>query len=413
MKKTLYISKSRVFCFFLLLLSVQYAFASLPEEALQSFISSGSLNPSATTVYVWDLDADYCVAEYNEESPIIPASVMKCVTTAALANVLPYTSTLNTEVYLKGRQSGESFNGVLLVKGAGDPSLEDNLHKNHPSFINLIVKALSEKGIKNFTGEIEIDNTLFAGPETPASWQDGDRQTYYGTGCHAFNFERNASGKKSVKYPDEVFKKKLKNALTENHISFNISEESLQQYKKSKPTLLLRYQSPILANLMRSCIYRSDNLYAEAFMRLFGLQNGADGSPDLSSKMMMQHWDALNFPLEGVEIVDGSGLSRNNRLTAEFLGLILRYKKDDPEYVSLFPLVGEEGTVKGFMADTHLKGKLALKTGSMNGIQSYAGYLLDGDYMPTHVVVVMTNDLKNRTQYRNDLSKFFCALFPD
>jgi D-alanyl-D-alanine carboxypeptidase/D-alanyl-D-alanine-endopeptidase (penicillin-binding protein 4) len=59
--------------------------------------------------------------------------------------------------------------------------------------------------------------------------------------------------------------------------------------------------------------------------------------------------------------------------------------------VSLFPVAGKTGTVKSFMLNTRLSGKLVLKTGSMNGVQCYAGYKIDDNGKPTHVVVIMAN----------------------
>mgnify|MGYP003293118598 FL=1 len=50
--------------------------------------------------------------------------------------------------------------------------------------------------------------------------------------------------------------------------------------------------------------------------------------------------------------------------------------------------------MKSFLKDTELDSYIALKTGSMRGIQCYAGYKLDDDYAPTHVVVIMINNFK-------------------
>lgn len=383
-------------------------FAASPADALQMLLSSSSIDREQTSVYIWDLDADYQVAAHRSQAPITPASVMKCVSTAALASSLPYGSVIKTQAFIEGSKKGDAFEGEIIVVGAGDPSLGDGRHDGQPDFPVQIARAMRDKGIRTFRGKITIDENLFAGPSTPPSWDPADLREYYGTGFHALNFEGNASGKKAVAEPSAVFKRKLMQAMDSADIKFE-EEDSLGSGGKRQ--LLAECSSPSLGNLMRSCMFRSDNLYAETFLRLFGLQNGSDGSASMSAKMAMQHWDALNYPLDGVEIVDGSGLSRSNRLTAEFLGMVLRSRMDDPEYVSFFPLVGEEGTVKSFMKDTSLQGRMALKTGSMSGIQSYAGYVLDGDYMPTHVVVVITNGLKNRGAFRDALSRFFLSLF--
>ena len=71
---------------------------------------------------------------------------------------------------------------------------------------------------------------------------------------------------------------------------------------------------------------------------------------------------------------------------------VLKEMSGNVDYVSFFPLAGQEGTLKSFLKDTELDSYIALKTGSMRGIQCYAGYKLDDDYAPTHVVVIMINN---------------------
>lgn len=61
-------------------------------------------------------------------------------------------------------------------------------------------------------------------------------------------------------------------------------------------------------------------------------------------------------------------------------------------YVSLFPKAGRDGTMRNFMRDSALAGRLATKTGSMRGVQCYGGYMLDEGGSPTHVVVVFVNN---------------------
>ena len=138
---------------------------------------------------------------------------------------------------------------------------------------------------------------------------------------------------------------------------------------------------------------RSDNLFAESMLRTYGKLEGTDGSTNQSSSRAMSLWKEKNFPLDGVQIVDGSGLSRSNRVTANFMSELLLNMSGNPYYASFFPLAGQEGTLKRFLAGTELDSYIAMKTGSMRGIQCYAGYKLDDDYVPTHVIVIMMNDI--------------------
>ncbi len=115
--------------------------------------------------------------------------------------------------------------------------------------------------------------------------------------------------------------------------------------------------------------------------------------------------------MSGVNIIDGSGLSRQNRVTARFMAHVLSKRADNPYYASFFPLAGQEGTLKNFLVDTPLEGYVAMKTGSMKGIQCYAGYKLDDDYAPTHIIVVMLNDMTNRSAAREAVRRALLEVF--
>lgn len=156
---------------------------------------------------------------------------------------------------------------------------------------------------------------------------------------------------------------------------------------------------------------RSDNQYAEALFRTFAVENGRKGSLEEAAGQETRLWKKDKAPMQGVNIVDGSGLSRHNRVTADFMAHVLRQGSSDPYYASFFPLAGQEGTLKRFLSGTPLEGYVALKTGSMNGIQCYAGYKLDDDYVPTHIIVVMLNEMEDRASARNVVEKILLDLF--
>ena len=102
----------------------------------------------------------------------------------------------------------------------------------------------------------------------------------------------------------------------------------------------------------------------------------------------------------GIVIEDGSGLSRNNRITPYFLADVLvwmaRNNNSDNRYLQCFPRAGQDGTMRNFLKDSPLDGRLATKTGSMRNVQCYAGYMLGDDGVPSHVVVVMLNGFSSR-----------------
>ena len=150
---------------------------------------------------------------------------------------------------------------------------------------------------------------------------------------------------------------------------------------------------------------RSDNMMAEGMLRLVSY----DSSRKEAIARERQLFTDAGLDVNGIVIEDGSGLSRNDRLSPRFLVNLYRYMLDLPQgqsYVGLFPRAGHDGTMRNFLKGTDLDGVIAMKTGSMRGIQSYSGFKLDENGIPTHAIAIMVNGftcgrdvLKNEIQH--------------
>ena len=375
-------------------------------DVAEDFSLSKGINPDETSLLVIDLASGETLAEMNADKPLIPASIMKCVTTATLLSRLDEDANFHTEVYLTGPIRDGELEGNVIVVGSGDPSLNSRHVEGGKDICREIGSALADRGVVSIKGRIVVDEGIWDGPAIPPSWMSGDLPHAYGTGSHGLNFEDNASGSRSVSNPAAVFDARLRSALADRGIA--IEGESIRERER---TLLVDHVSVPLDEIMRSCMMRSDNQYAEALLRSYAVASGHKGSTEKAASMEKDYWRKHKAPMSGVNIIDGSGLSRQNRVTARFMAHILSERSENPYYASFFPLAGQEGTLRNFLVDTPLEGYVALKTGSMKGIQCYAGYKLDDDYAPTHIIVVMMNDLGNRTSAREGLKKALLALF--
>lgn len=394
--------------FFMTALAVVMTATLLKADPLSDFLDSRAINPASTSVLIVDLASGKTLASHNPAKPLIPASIMKGVTTATVLEKLGPGFSYSTPVYYSGKIRDGRLRGDIVVKGSGDPSVNSRHMPQSEDFVAEIVDALLEKGVSVIDGSIVVDESGFSGPAVNPTWAAGDLPHAYGTGSHAFNFSDNAVGKSSVKDPAAVFRRQLTDRLKEAGISVTgVSDGNIASNQK-----LLTHSSSSLDELMRSCMMRSDNQYAEAFLRLIGLKYGGDGSSASGASKELSIWKDRKASVDSVAIVDGSGLSRSNRVTARFMGDVLQRLAHNPYYASFFPLAGQEGTLKTFLAGSPLEGYVALKTGSMSGIQCYAGYKLDDDYAPTHLVVVMLNNMKDRGAARREVEKLLLSLFP-
>ena len=372
----------------LLLVKATLLMAVTSEEAVRKFVNMCGIRPESVAVMIVNLADGDTLGQHNTSMPLLPASIMKAVTTATLLEKASADYRYHTPIYIDGPLDMGILRGNLIVEGACDPSVNSAVEPFGQDIIEEITDALRLAGITKIEGNVLIDETAYGGTPRPASWHPSDFKEAYGTGIHTFNFENNANGRKSVENPSRVFMSRLKRALSAEMIT--IDGKDLGEGKR---TLLFDHVSPPVDEIMRSCMMRSDNMFAEAMLRTYGKLEGKDGSTETAATRELAYWTDRDMPMEGVEIIDGSGLSRSNRVTADFMTGMLGVMGDNATYASFFPLAGQEGTLKSFLAETPLDSYIAMKTGSMKGVQCYAGYKVDENYMPTHSVVIIMNDI--------------------
>lgn len=398
----------RIILFFTVLsFSIIQILAANPQEAVDKFIKTSGVPSASLAVKIVDLDDSSVLGAHNSDTSLVPASILKSVTTAALFDLVGPDWKYHTKVYIDGPIDMGILRGNIIVVGACDPSLHSLEEPFGNDLTEEITEALKNLFITQVEGEIIVDESEFAGTSRPSSWQREDFSKSYGTGSHALNFSNNSIGDRSVENPGDRFVKTLTDKLSINEI--HVEKKNIGEGRRIE---ILDHQSPPIDEIMRSCMMRSDNLFAECLLRTYGKLNGSDGSTEASSAKEMENWISKGYNMEGIEIVDGSGLSRKNRVTADFMAKLLSNMSSDATYASFFPLAGQEGTLKKFLAGTELDSYIAMKTGSMNGIQCYAGYKLDEDYVPTHAIVIIMNEIgKNRDKAKKAAQTMLLEIF--
>lgn len=379
------------------------------NDAVSEFLKRNGIPNSSVSVKIIDLEDGSTIASHNENSSLIPASILKSVTTAALLESTGPDWRYHTRIYIDGPNDLGYLRGNLIIEGACDPTLNSDKEPYSEDIVEEICQALSSQLINRIEGNIIIDESNFSGDSHPSSWAKEDRNKYYGTGSHGLNYSDNANGDFADHRPSSTFINILKRSL-QNH-NIDLEQKDMPEGRRIQ---IFDHQSAPIDEIMRSCMMRSDNLFAESMLRTYGKLEGCDGSTIQAAAHEMNLWEEKNLPLEGVRIVDGSGLSRSNKVTANFISELLKEMSGNPHYASFFPLAGQEGTLKKFLAGTSLDGYVAMKTGSMKGIQCYAGYKLDDDYMPTHVIVIIMNEItKSRDKAKEAAEKMLLKIFAE
>ena len=188
-----------------------------------------------------------------------------------------------------------------------------------------------------------------------------------------------------------------------------------QGYKLPRATTTLyNHPSDSLREMLRIMMWYSDNLYAESLLRWVALST--DSIADIRRAVDAQYkiWQSEGLDMSQINVRDGSGLSRKNSVTSQFLASFLVNAYHDKQlgsrYLSLYPIAGKDATVRSFMSRQPLSGELRVKSGSMSGVLCYVGYYTLGN--KTYAVVLMGNNFSCRNAHvRGCYERFLHRVF--
>ncbi len=152
------------------------------------------------------------------------------------------------------------------------------------------------------------------------------------------------------------------------------------------------FASPTLAEVVRDINKYSNNVMAQQLFLTLGLTQRGAGTPEASREVLRGWAEARLGPAAAAALVidNGSGLSRESRVTAQALARLLQVAWASPvmpELMSSLPVTGLDGTQKRSRATL---GRAHLKTGSLRDVNGVAGYVL-GASGRRHVVVAIIN----------------------
>jgi D-alanyl-D-alanine carboxypeptidase/D-alanyl-D-alanine-endopeptidase (penicillin-binding protein 4) len=124
---------------------------------------------------------------------------------------------------------------------------------------------------------------------------------------------------------------------------------------------------------MADMLTTSDNETAEAAIKEIGVATGGEGSWAAGASGVTQLLGEAGVPLDGVTVVDGSGLSTQNHLTCRTLVDVLDVPETGAVVRDGLAVAGETGTLADRFRGTEVAGRLRAKTGSLRNVTALAG----------------------------------------
>ncbi len=197
--------------------------------------------------------------------------------------------------------------------------------------------------------------------------------------------------KGSLPDPPKFFAYHIKKALDIENIQCSDISSIFLPYKKKKYKIK-EYNSAPLRDIVTKANEESNNLYTESILKMIGLTKRGQGSGQNGINIVKKHIKKYGANPKYLILHDGSGLSARNNISsytmATFLSGISRASSID-SIIQYIPQAGINGTVRGMLRSSQAKGHVWLKSGSMESIQSYSGYIQgkSGKWMSYCVIV--------------------------
>lgn len=226
--------------------------------------------------------------------------------------------------------------------------------------------------------------------------------------------------KGSIPDPAYIAAKELELALKEKGVKINIEASSLRLLKleglnisSQRQTVHTTY-SPLLQEIIKKTNVHSINLYAEHCLNHSGIKLGVIPDTDNSSAAIEDYWESMGMDTQGLSLNDGSGLSHHNVITPRQMIYLLDYMKNKSPYYSEFynsmAVAGVSGTLRNMFKNTPAQGQLRAKSGTINRVKAYAGYVTSASGREIAFSMVANNFSCSSGEARRKLEKIMIEL---
>jgi D-alanyl-D-alanine carboxypeptidase/D-alanyl-D-alanine-endopeptidase (penicillin-binding protein 4) len=143
--------------------------------------------------------------------------------------------------------------------------------------------------------------------------------------------------------------------------------------------VIYTHYSPALRDIVTETNIKSNNHFAEYIFKYLSARGGKVGSTIESINLIRSLWKSNGLPVDQLFEFDGCGLSPCDAVSANFFVELLTYMKTKSKYATDFynslPVTGSRGTLSTLLVNTPLQGKVHAKSGTIESVKCYAGYI--------------------------------------
>ena len=389
----------------------------------------------------------------DADTPVMPASTQKLLTAAAVLVTLGPDGRLRTHLETTAPVGPDGvLAGEVVVVGAGDPTLVTDeyarwIYPSRPRTpLEDLADALVAAGVSVIAGDVVADVSGFVGDARAEGWQDNyfhDLDARYTSGltvdagletlitlpepADEDDEEGEAEAQDEAQQPAPAVPdvrvqlvpdpalhtvRELVRVLEERGVVVE-GEPRVGEPTAPRVGRLVTVESPPMREVLRFAVQRSDNHLSDQLFLVVGRLRTGEGSWPRGERGVRQVLDHLGVDHRGTRFADGSGLSRDDRVTPRLLVELDRAMlagRHADTWRSLMAVMGESGTLSERMRGTVAVGRFVGKTGTLRDVTALSGAVLEGDEPRFHLAVLANDPGGGRWAARVLMDELILAL---
>ncbi|MHC4551911.1 MAG: D-alanyl-D-alanine carboxypeptidase/D-alanyl-D-alanine endopeptidase [Planctomycetota bacterium] len=417
-----------------LLLVFSLTVLSARADTVSRLLQKHKQTKATFAILAVDANSGSVLYQKNARQAMIPASNMKLVTASAALHYLGGDYSFQTRVGLLGKDLVVIGSGDPLL---GEPKLDTEDRRSLERMLSEIVSQLKQAGVGSVQNVV-MDVSFFDNNRVHPSWPPDQLNQWYACEVSGLNIYNNcvrivatrkggsavltmepsnsyiqlvnqlklkSSGSSAVgayrssiankllvkgklnkqagfdvaiENPQGLFASILRDRLKKNGIA--VKGKIVQKYVKHDKAFraLCRFETPI-SDVLARCNKNSLGLAAECLVKTISAENTQgriNGEWAHGQALIRRYLKSLGVEPEQVVLDDGSGLSRNNRLSATVLVAVLKdmYEgADRAVFYDSLAVGGVDGTIYKYFRESPYKGAILGKTGYISGVRSFSG----------------------------------------
>ena len=333
------------------------------------------------------------IARAGTTEPLIPASVQKVLTAAAVLDVVGADERFVTQFWGPAPVDGV-VDGDVHVLGGGDPMLAEqryaDSYRRQPQILTPVDQLpglLRAAGVERIAGDLVVHDGRYDDVRYVTTWPQRyfDQHNAGPAGALTVNdgFTEWDPGRVEADDPALYAASTMRSVLAADGISLGGVRRAGDA---AVPTgegamLLAEMESDTVGVIVQQMLRESDNNTAESLLKELGFRRDGIGSTLGGAEVVIESLARRGLDVTGVVVTDGSGLDRGNLVGCDLLADVLDQFGPDSVLGEGLAVAAGTGTLAHRYGDSDVGGRLRAKTGLLNNVNALAGFVetLDGN----------------------------------